>query len=214
MPRRRYHGGLASVSRPGSDPGSEPPADAVAMDHGCPRIQGAVRFRNLSGRHATTSELSTDSPATHAPATSGWTRCSGLARLAVPVFSPTAVESGRSHAAIPDRTRTSSSDLRPRMSLQLSKPLAVPAVPVRISTSVLPAWQSPPLASGLTATRGTRPRFNQVSGCRNTSSSAAQSTVHTAQSTVQVTKPGDSAFVSELTSPAPDLPALSAVHRA
>jgi hypothetical protein len=106
MPRRRYHGGLASVSRPGSDPGSEPPADAVAMDHGCPRIQGAVRFRNLSGRHATTSELSTDSPATHAPATSGWTRCSGLARLAVPVFSPTAVESGRSHAAIPDRTRT------------------------------------------------------------------------------------------------------------
>jgi len=137
MPRRRYHGGLASVSRPGSDPGSEPPADAVAMDHGCPRIQGAVRFRNLSGRHATTSELSTDSPATHAPATSGWTRCSGLARLAVPVFSPTAVESGRSHAAIPDRTRTSSSDLRPRMSLQLSKPLAVPAVPVRIPTSVL-----------------------------------------------------------------------------
>jgi len=81
-----------------------------------------------------------------------------------------------------------------------------PPVPARLPTSVLLARRPPPLASYLTATRATRHAPFGYPGCRNTSGSAAQSTVHTAQSTVQVTKPGDSPFVSELTSPAPGPP--------
>jgi len=81
-------------------------------------------FEGLSGGLATTSAFSADSPATHAPVTLVPTRCAGLASLAPPALSPIAVGSRRAHAAIPSRTRTSSSDLRPRMSLQLPEPLA------------------------------------------------------------------------------------------